>query len=303
MAGLTDAPAHGRTDAQVVRGVLPVDRLFVGYLAFNSAILMVHAGAVAAWPVLLAANALPLLLPLLLARAARGPVIDLVGGGYPLLLATAFYTQLGIVATDVGVLHDPWIQHLEQALFGGQPSRTWHLAMPSAALSWVLHSCYGGYYAVLLTSPLFLYLRRRRDAFERGAFIITLGLYGCYALFLLVPVAGPRYFWGNATGAAAAVLPARALRQLLEGGSALGTAFPSSHVAATWCAVYALWRSARRLALALAPVAVGLALGTVYGQFHYAVDALAGALAAVLACALADPVSRLLSAWPSRPSP
>ncbi|MFI5208711.1 MAG: phosphatase PAP2 family protein, partial [Gemmatimonadales bacterium] len=188
----------------------------------------------------------------------------------------------------------------EQAVFGGQPSLTWHHAMPWPALSWILHACYGGYYLVLLAAPLFLYLRRPQEVFERGVFIMTLGLYGCFAVFVLFPVAGPRYFWGNATGAAASVLPARLITNLLEGGSAMGTAFPSSHVAATWCAVYSVWRDARPLALLLAPIAVGLALGTVYGQFHYAVDALAGAGAAILACALADPLSRVAA---SRRSP
>jgi len=253
--------------------------------------LVARASRIEAWPQLMLANLLAALLVVLLSRAPRSRFVDFLAS-YPLLLATAFYVQLGIVTVDIGVLHDPLIQRLEQAVFGGQLSLTWHVRMPWPALSWILHACYGGYYLVLLSAPLFLYLRRSHEAFERGVFIMTLGLYGCYAIFALFPVAGPRYFWGNATGVAASVLPARLIRDLLEGGSAMGTAFPSSHVAATWCAVYSVWRDARRLSLLLAPVAVGLALGTVYGQFHYAVDALAGALAAVLACALSDPLSR-----------
>ena len=298
MAGLSASPAAGQ--ALPRRGVTSIDRLFLGYILFNTVVLLARLHRVESWPLLLLANVLAAILTALLARAPRTRFIDLVGGAYPLLLATSFYTQLGIVTIDMGVLHDPLIQRLEQALFGGQPSLTWHLTMPWPALSWILHACYGGYYVVLLTAPLFLYLRRPQAAFERGVFIMTLGLYGCFAVFVLFPVAGPRYFWGNATGVAASVLPARLIRNLLEGGSAMGTAFPSSHVAATWCAVYSVWRDARPLALLLAPIAIGLALGTVYGQFHYAVDALAGALAAVLACALADPLSRVAS---SRRSP
>jgi membrane-associated phospholipid phosphatase len=298
MAGVN--AASGSAQLAPRRGVKSVDRLFLGYILFNTAVLLTRTGRVDSWPLLLLANVLAALLTGLLARTPRTKFVDLVGGAYPLLLATAFYTQIGIVTTDMGVLHDPAIQRLEHAVFGGQVSLTWHIQMPWPALSWVLHSCYLGYYAVLLTAPLFLYLRRPLDAFERGVFIITLGLYGCFAVFVLFPVAGPRYFWGNATGVAASVLPARVISNLLEGGSAIGTAFPSSHVAATWCAVYSVWRDARPLALLLAPIAVGLALGTVYGQFHYAVDALAGAGAAVVACALADPLSRVAS---SRRSP
>jgi membrane-associated phospholipid phosphatase len=123
---------------------------------------------------------------------------------------------------------------------------------------------------------------------------MTLGFYACYVVFSVFPVAGPRYFYGNATGPIVQVATARVVHWLTEGGSAIGTAFPSSHVAATWCAVYALWRDARKVALCVAPVALGLALGTVYGQFHYAVDALAGAIFGVLLCAAADPLRRAL---------
>ncbi|MFI5279323.1 MAG: phosphatase PAP2 family protein [Gemmatimonadales bacterium] len=294
MVGLSASPAQAAR-----RGITSVDRLFLGYILFNSVALLARARSVESWPPLLLANLLAALLVVLLARAPRSRFVDFLTA-YPLLLAAAYYTQIGIVTIDRGVLHDPLIQRLEQAVFGGQVSLTWHALMPWPALSWVLHACYGGYYLVLLTAPLFLYLRRPHAAFERGVFIMTLGLYGCYAIFVLFPVAGPRYFWGNATGVAASVLPARLLRDLLEGGSAMGTAFPSSHVAATWCAVYSVWRDARPLALLLAPIAIGLALGTVYGQFHYAVDALAGALTAVLACALEGPLRR---AFASRPLP
>lgn len=284
------------------RGVLPIDWLFLGYLVIDTVVLLAHARDVALWPLLVLANVVGAALVAALARAPRTRFVDLIGGAYPILLAPAFYTQLGIVTIDVGVLHDPWVQRLEQALFGGQPSLTWHARMPNPVLSWILHLCYGGYYAFLVGPPLFLFFRRKLPAFERGAFIMTLGMYTCYVIFALFPVGGPRYVWGNATGSAAAVLPARIMRLLSDNGAALGTAFPSSHVVESWCAVYALWRDARPVALLLAPLALGLALGTVYGQFHYAVDALAGAALAVLLWVLADYLRGRLAAS-SRPSP
>ena len=70
------------------------------------------------------------------------------------------------------------------------------------------------------------------------AALVALGFYVCYVIFALFPVAGPRYFFGNATGPIAQVATARFERWLSEGGSAIGTAFPSSHVAAQ-CALRA----------------------------------------------------------------
>jgi membrane-associated phospholipid phosphatase len=116
----------------------------------------------------------------------------------------------------------------------------------------------------------------------------VLAFYACYVAFALHPIAGPRWFWGNATGPSAETIPALLVRELLERGSAYGAAFPSSHVAAAWCAVLAMWRSYRPLAVVLGVFAFALTLGTVYGQFHYGIDAIAGALLAVLLYGVSD---------------
>ena len=69
---------------------------------------------------------------------------------------------------------------------------------------------------------------------------------------------------------------------LLQGGSAWGTAFPSSHVAAALVASAAALRGSRPLGAVLLCASFLLALATVYCQFHYSVDALAGALLAAI---------------------
>ncbi len=277
------------------RGVTATDRLVLGYVALASAAVLWRAGAIPSWPFLLAANALTVLVVALLARQAPTRSVVLLGGAYAIVLSAGFYAQLGVIHTELGLVHDQAIQRWEEAVFGSQVSVTWHERMPNLLLSWVLHACYGSYYLIILSAPLFLYLRRTAADFERGVFCLALGFLASYAVFLFVPVAGPRYFFGVATGPAASVAPARIVHAVLDGGSAWGTAFPSSHVVASWCAVFGLWRPAPRLALAMAPVAAGLALGTVYGQFHYGVDAVAGAGLAALLMLVADPLRRVLA--------
>lgn len=276
------------------RGFTPTDRIFLGYLVLNTLLLMYHARDVDSWPLLLAANALSLGLVMLLARAPITRLTAFLGGAYALILTAAFYPQLGIINTGVGLVHDQLVQRWDAALFGGQVSITWHRAQPGWLLSSVLHFCYGSFYWVVLFAPLFLFLRRSREAFERAGFVLTLALYACYLVFGLFPVAGPRYFYGAATGPAAEVFAARIVHAVLEGGSAWGTAFPSSHVAAAWAAVFVLWREARPVALALLPIALGVPLGTVYGQFHYGMDAVTGSAVALALCALADPLRNAL---------
>jgi membrane-associated phospholipid phosphatase len=290
------APGHRGTGAQrhAIRGVIPTDKIFLAYLALNTLVILWHAKDVPGWGWLILGNLLGVVLVMLLARAPLTRLATFLGGAYPIILTAAFYTQLGVINLNVGILYDGLVQRWEIAMFGSQLAVTWHERMPSKVLSFILHFCYGSYYWILILPALFLFFRRSRDAFERGVFIMTLGFYACYLVFSLFPVAGPRYFYGNATGPITEVATARLVHWITEGGSAIGTAFPSSHVAATWCAVYALWRDARKLALMVAPVALGLALGTVYGQFHYAIDAVVGAVFGVVLCAAADPIRRKL---------
>jgi membrane-associated phospholipid phosphatase len=276
------------------RGRTATDVVMLAYVAFNTVFVLWHARDIDGWGWYIAANALTTLLVFLLPRAPISRLAIFIGGTYPMILTASYYTQLGIINQDLARAHDWVIQQWETGLFGAQVSVTWHQRMPNLALSWILHFCYGSYYWLLFASPLWLFFRRSRDAFERGAFMMSLALYGCYVAFALYPVVGPRYVFGNATGAIVTVLPARVVHWIVEGGSAFGTAFPSSHVATSWCAMLALWRDARKAFWLLAPVAFGLAVGTVFGQFHYAVDALAGAAVAVLVFAASDPLRRLL---------
>ncbi len=278
------------------RGVLPVDRLTLGFIVPFAAILLAQARQVESWPWLLLGDVLVVVLVLLVPRLpAEGLFATLVGGAYPLILASAFYWQLGDIQLDVGRLYDAVVQRWEMAVFGVQASVEWHRRVPSPALSAVLHLCYGAYYWILAIVPLWLLFRGKIEAFRRAIFMISAALFVSYLVFGVFPVAGPYFTFPPVPERLVSNWPARYVYFMLGNGSSMGTAFPSSHVAASWVAVYSAWRDERWLALALAPVALGLALGTVYGQFHYAVDAVVGALLAVALMAAADPLRNALA--------
>jgi membrane-associated phospholipid phosphatase len=226
-------------------------------------------------------------------RARRGRTVGpFLAEFYPLIATVALYEQAGLVNGARGISHDALVQAWERALFGGQPSLEWIRSCPYPPLSAVMHFAYLSYYLILAGAPLGLWLSGRRDDARRTLLLLMGTFYVCYALFLLFPVAGPRYVFPPARNAATAIPIAAFTHRLLEGGSAWGTAFPSSHVAVALVAAICAWRGWRPLGTLLLPLAVLLAFATVYGQFHYAADALAGgALAAVvLALDLRPPV-------------
>jgi membrane-associated phospholipid phosphatase len=224
-----------------------------------------------------------LLAAVLAPRARRsGPLGQLLAEIYPLLLTPALYSHVGLVNASHGVGHDALVQRWEQALFGAQVSLAWIRAFPSPAWSTLMHAAYLSYYPILAAAPLGLWFSGRRRAARAAALALMSTFYGCYAFFFCFPVAGPRYSFAMARNAATAVPLAAFSHRFLETGSAWGTAFPSSHVAAALVAAVAAWRGWRPLGAVLFVAACLLTLATVYCQFHYASDALAGALVAAL---------------------
>jgi membrane-associated phospholipid phosphatase len=208
----------------------------------------------------------------------------------PLALGPYLYVALRWVIEGIGRPHrDATVMGWERLLFPTNPSATLAPQWASAALSEALHLAYASYYAIVLVPPLLLYARGRRDAFAETMLALVIVYGACYLAYALFPVDGPRYLIG---AAAAPDGPVRSMvLAILEGGSSRGTAFPSSHVAASVVAMLCALRHQPRIGAAVALCAAGLAIATVYGGFHYAVDAAAGALLGVAAWLFASRLS------------
>jgi membrane-associated phospholipid phosphatase len=203
--------------------------------------------------------------------------------------------ELRWLIEGAGVAHrDAVVMGWERALFGGDPSAAWAPAWPSLALSELLHLCYASYYLLVLLPPLVHSLRGRRADFAQTLLALAMVYAACFTAYLLFPVDGPRYLVGPAEAPEG---PVRGLvLELLERGSSRGTAFPSSHVAASVVASLCALRADRRLGWVIGALTAGLTLATVYGGFHYAVDALAGLATGLASWALSRTVWRRLSA-------
>jgi len=259
-----------------------LDRLTLVYVVFAALVTALRWPASAGAPsVLLLYAAVALLALAAPALRRRGGVPAFFGEFYPLILTVLLYSAIGTLNSAAGVLHDLRVQAVEQALFGGQPSVEWIRAMPSPVFSTLMHGAYLSYFAILAVGPMGLWFSGRREESRRVLLACITAFYVCYAVFLLFPVAGPRYLFPLAENGATTIGIARFVRALLSGGSALGTAFPSSHVAASAVVSVRTYLEWKPLGVPLLAVSMLLALATVYCQFHYAVDALAGAVVGV----------------------
>jgi membrane-associated phospholipid phosphatase len=261
--------------------VRPVDRLLAGWIGFVTLLVLARGGVGEPTWWLLAAHAqFGILLALFTQLGERDRIGAILHDVYPLLLLGALYTELGLLTADLGVAgvlrNDRVIQGWDASLFGMQISYEWIRAQPSVFWSGVLHAAYLAYYPLIYGAPAALVLSGRRNA-ARNVILATMTAFvACYTVFALFPVAGPYFAFPHPTGPVRDVWTADIVYALLGAGSAVGTAFPSSHVAATVAAVTVLRRESTGAFAAMLVPAAMLVVSTVYCQMHYAVDALVG---------------------------
>ena len=161
-------------------------------------------------------------------------------------------------------------------LCGTEPSHTWAARLPSLPLSELLHAGYLSYYAVIFVPALLLFVKGRRYEFAATVLALTVTCTVCWAIFVALPVEGPRYLFSAPPG-----IPNGPIRRLavslLAAGSSRGAAFPSSHMAVSVAMAVTALRWQRPVGWAVSVIALLVGVGAVYGGFHYGVDILAGA--------------------------
>src|SRR5512132_740140 len=202
------------------------------------------------------------------------PGARLITDWLPLASIPFLYAELPRLALTG--LHDSRVQRWELSTFDTSPAQALAGRWSAPLLSELLHAAYVSYYAIIYVPPVVLYLRGRRETFySTVAGLMTVFAF-CYLIFVVFPVAGPRYLWPPPPGVFEGPVR-RFVLNVLAAGSAKGTAFPSSHVAVATVQTILAFRWSARAGFALGVLTTGLALGAVYGGFHYGVDVLAGA--------------------------
>ena len=217
---------------------------------------------------------------------------------YPLMLFGLFYSEVGRLnqALHPGHFFDERILAAEQSIFGMQVSQELHLLWPWRPLGEYLHLAYFSYYFVMFTLPVALYLRRSREAYDLALGTVLLAFYCSFVCFICFPVAGPYHVFYDMDPATLGYVMPGVVRWVLDQGSSIGTAFPSSHVSVAVTVWIMAMRYHHRLAWMFLFVVPALALGAIYGGYHYATDVLAGAALALLVGTVGHALTRKLYA-------
>lgn len=270
------------------RAVLPIDRLVLAYLLVTGVVAALLGGGTGI--VIAGAHALAgLAIWRLAAWQPRTGLAGFMRAAYAVLFSPALYIELGTLNRFItDRFFDQTVQGWDAAVFGGQPSMDLSAALPWLPLSETLHLGYFLYYAIVPAALVGVYRTRGFHALSRTAFAVAAAFFVSYLIFMTFPVAGPRYEFPRIGGDISEGRLYGLVHAILEDGSSKGTAFPSSHIAASLAAVLAAGREDARWFWLLIVPETALALGTVYGRFHYAVDALAGVALALAVCMAAS---------------
>ena len=268
------------------RGLLAIDRLAIVYFAATGLVGVAFGGL----PGVVLAAAHAAIVFGIIRLASWHPAAGwrrFLRVSYAVALTPPLYAELAMLNRFFSErFFDATVQRWDAAIFGMQPSMEMSALLPWLPLSEVLHLGYFFYYAIVPVALYGVYRTRGIDALHRTAVAVAAAFFGCYLIFAFFPVAGPRYEFVPIGGVIGDGTLYGIVHGILETGSSKGTAFPSSHIAASLAGVIAAGREDARWFWLLLVPEIALTLGTVYGRFHYGVDALAG-IAVALAVGLA----------------
>ncbi len=266
--------------------------LFAAYNIVAGAIWILRAGFTS--PALIALG-LHLVLAGLLVTAARSltsdrPVPHLsLALLVPWILWLLSWGEIGwLYETASPVYHDPAVMRWDLAVFGTHWNDSLSSLLPGRFWWESLTGVYLSYYLLILGPPLVLVLLRRWDTLFNHTFGLMLTYLGCFTIYLILPVQGPRDVALAAGGLSAAEFQGffpPLMDAIFRSGDSLGTAFPSSHCAgATAAALLCRRHFSGRTGLACGVWATLIVISTIHTNNHYAIDALAGIGLATLAC-------------------
>lgn len=199
---------------------------------------------------------------------------------YPMLLLMFFYPETDFLNNIFFNNLDPWFAGAEQKLWGCQPSLVFSQLMPWRWFAELMHFAYFSYYILIFALMLWIYYKNRK-VFDYAGNIIYTSFYLFYVLFIVIPVAGPQFYYTGAEGSVPQGYVFGSLMKLIHHfGEGPTAAFPSSHVGIMVVMWWLCYRFAKPLLPYFVAVGIVLILSTVYLKAHYLIDVLAGFIVA-----------------------
>jgi membrane-associated phospholipid phosphatase len=208
------------------------------------------------------------------------PWLKFLRSFYILALLGFFYAETDAFNNVFLPNLDHTFANFENFLFKGQPSILFYNTFPYKWFNELMSFSYFCYYPIIFTLCYYVYIKNN-PAFNKVIFVICTSFYLYYIVFMLLPVAGPQYFFAAPFNHNPQVYLFSKLMGLINCMAERPTAaFPSSHVGII-CIIWILsFRYAPTLLKIIIPIGILLFLSTVYIKAHYLIDVFGGIISA-----------------------
>ena len=219
----------------------------------------------------------------------KSTAFSLLRNIYPVLFAGYFYTETVHYNKLFFDNLDPIFIHLDQWLFGFQPSIQFSEYFYQPWFTELMYFGYFSFYFIIL-GFVFALCFKRRALFLENTYKLAFSLLFFYFIFAIFPSAGPQFYFNEIERA----VPTNGfwfqdIMHAIQAGAEQPTgAFPSSHVGVTITILLLAKKSLPLFYKICLPIAVILILSTVYIKAHYAVDAIFGIIITPIILYLAD---------------
>jgi membrane-associated phospholipid phosphatase len=267
-----------------------VDRLYAGYFAGLSALVVLQRHRVEDWPAFLALHVAGLCVVAAAVQARHR--LPWVHAWYPVLMPLVTFPEIARLNL---MFADGWrdapLLAAEGWLFP-EPPTFWLRRMVSPIVAELFQIGYLSYFLLLVIVAGVLQRRGQEAAFRGVVAASVLAYLLCYIVFLTVPMEGPVHTLRHLSGPPPFDGPFHALVRLVQRAGVHGNAFPSAHVAGALPPLIFGWRHAPRLGAVITLLVVLMGLGAVYDGLHYASDVVAGVAVGAAAAAIVMAVQR-----------
>jgi membrane-associated phospholipid phosphatase len=199
---------------------------------------------------------------------------------YPLLLFSFLYSETDALNNIFSQNMDPWFSDLDFQIFHCQPAILFSQLIPNRIFSEVMHFSYFSYYLLIFLLCLKFYLDKN-EALEYSIFIISASFLLYYITFILIPVAGPQFYYSFPDNQIPeGYLFDKIMQMIHHIGERPTAAFPSSHVGIVIIIWYLSAKYDKKLLWYFLPVGILLCFSTVYLKAHYLIDVFGGIVSA-----------------------
>lgn len=205
----------------------------------------------------------------------QGEAMRYIRHAYPLVLIIYLYPETDLFNNIFFENLDPFFFRVEETIFGFQPAFRFPDRFHGLWIVEVMSFGYFSYYLLIFGFTLLLFLHHQH-LFHRLTFVMISSFYIYYLVFIILPVAGPQYFFPPPDNEIPrAYLFSSMLKLIQELGERPTGAFPSSHVGIVLIIIWYTWKYMKRWLLLILPLSFLLIASTVYLKAHYAIDIIA----------------------------